>query len=1133
MVSIFNIRLFGFPQLSVRQRLVKLARRKTLALLAYLAVVAGTDHPALRSCGREELAAIFYPDCPREKANAYLRQTLWELSRVGGENLLIKDNQAVALNHGAEVWVDVNAFSELMRQWKTAPDRASAVQVLTQAIELYRSDFLAGFTLPKCLTFDNWQSLQAETLRLQLSKALEAIVDLNAQQGNLESSLAYARRWLGMDPLNESAHRTLMWLYQQNGQHLAALRQYEACRNILENELGIQPEPETGILYQEILENRGRQTAALTVETQQEHVPITASWSAHPTGTVTFLFTDIERSTYLWEHYPQSMRGAFAQQESIIRQAVSAHNGYIYKMIGDAFQAAFSTAPDALNAAVQAQRSLQHAAWGEIGNLRVRMALHTGKVEERQEDYVGPTLNRVARILSAGSGGQILLNQPTYELLLETLPEEISLRDLGVCYLKDLLRPEHIYQVLVHDLPDGFPALKTMDEFQTHLPVQNTPFIGREDELAHIHSLLENPECRLITLVGIGGTGKTRLAIQAARQSQVSTLNACFISLVDAVTLSDLTTTIAKAVGLSFYNPPGDRLSTDSAQEQIFKYLSTRKLLLILDNFEHLILYADFIESLLEEAVNVKIIVTSRLRLNLSGEWVIDVPGLSFPGKGNISNATQYAAIQLFLQTADRKSGFSPADEDWSAITRICQSLEGMPLGIEMAAAWTKIYSCQDIAAEIGRDMDFLSATWRGMPERHRTLRAIFERSCWLMDDTEMSIFTCLAVFQGGFNREAALKISGASLALLTSLMDKSFLRRISSGRFEIQPVLRPFITERLSKDTSAFAAIRAQHAAYYTDWSVHMSARLKGSEQVATLVSLRAEMLNLLAAWNYLVEQRAYEHLRRWLPMMILFDVMNDRLTEQDAIYALLDKMRIMLTEEQGQILDPTAQQSLLALVLAALRYFTFTDRNLVDAKAIAYHQESLRLLASLPDTHEKALIILVNCIGSGSITAQETLDLSISCIDLYERLGDPWGKALARLICADVAQFGCQNFDFARSTYHSSLEDFTASKNDWGRALCLTGLLYLEGQTLNLQEALRLSNESIEIYSRLNNQIRISFVNHTLGETAEACGDLVVARRCYESNLSYFSRIGNEEYCQIYRRRLETLGTKKLPGQ
>jgi class 3 adenylate cyclase len=300
-----------------------------------------------------------------------------------------------------------------------------------------------------------------------------------------------------------------------------------------------------------------------------------------PSGTVTFLFTDIEGSTQWWEGHPEWMAHAFARQEAILHEAAAVHGGHVYKMIGDAFQIAFATAPDALNAAIDAQRALHTESWGEFGPLRVRMALHTGVTEERGDDYVGPVLNRLARLLSVSQGGQILLSHATYELVRDFLPAGIQLHDLGTHRLRDLVRPEHIYQATAAGLPSDFMTIKTLDTFRHNLPLQLTSFIGREKEILQVKRLLLGD--RFVTLTGPGGTGKTRLALQVA--AELLELFPDGVWMVELASLSDSTLvpqTVAAALGVrESSGRPIMTLLTD--------YLRNKEMLLILDNCEHLL----------------------------------------------------------------------------------------------------------------------------------------------------------------------------------------------------------------------------------------------------------------------------------------------------------------------------------------------------------------------------------------------------------------------------------------------------------------------------------------------------------------------------------------------------------------
>jgi len=863
-----------------------------------------------------------------------------------------------------------------------------------------------------------------------------------------------------------------------------------------------------------------------------------------PTGTVTFLFTDIEGSTSLWERDRQAMQRAFSRQEAIVREAMAAHGGYVYKMVGDGFHVAFSTASVALAAALAAQRALHAEPWGPVGTLKVRMALHTGVAEERGDDYVGPDLNRIARLLDAGYGGQVLLSQATADLVRDHLPEEASLHDLGEHALRDLVRPEHVYQIVAGGLPEEVRPLKVVDVRPRKLPSPATPFVGREAELLQIEALLQDPQCRLISLVGLGGTGKTRLAIQSATERadpQTFPDGVYFVALAGASTLETVVTTVADEIGMLFDVRPGSSLAPDVARVQLLRYLAGKEALLVLDNCEHLLAkdgtgFAGLVGDLLATAPGVKLIVTSRERLGLPSEWVLEVVGLSYPGRDEGRAIPEYAAVQLFLKGAERVGPFAAEELDWPAIARICQLLGGMPLGVEMAAAWTKVLSCQEIAAQLTRDLLSLIATWRTAPERHRTLRTVLDHSWRLLSEEERDVYCRLSVFRSSFRREAAARVADASLPILAGLIDKSFLHRAAAqgraalgGRFEIHPALRQYAAERLVADPAAYAEARTQHAHYYSDWLNGMNEKLKGGEQLAALAVLRSESQDLHDAWRWLVLQRDEERLQSVLPGMILFHEMRGRpVGAQEMVGLLLDMLDTLgYALGGGAGAEPPAidekDEGLLALALAALRHFSL---GIADGERLhLYQRESLEIAGRLPNSQEKAFALVLDCVGPGVLTARESCALCEQCIGISRRLGDEWGAALAQLILADTAGFGGLDSELARQSYQASLEAFSRMGNEWGRALCLTGLAHLERQVGHLEEAYRMGCQSLDIYCHIGDAWRAVSMRHTLAETAEALGALDEARRHYEANMAHFSRVGDDGQRDYYRGRLQRL--------
>src|SRR5215211_897991 len=408
-----------------------------------------------------------------------------------------------------------------------------------------------------------------------------------------------------------------------------------------------------------------------------------------PTGTVTFLFTDIEGSTKMWERHPQAMQGALARHDELLRRAIEEHGGYVFKTVGDAFCCVFPTAPDALEAALEAQHRLLSFEWVQTGSLKVRMALHTGAAEERDGDYFGPPLNRVARLLSAAHGGQVLLSLATQELVRDQLPPDAELSDLGERRLKDLFRPERVFQLVAHGVPSEFPALRTLEGHPNNLPLQPTPLVGREREVEEVAERLRGEEVRLLTLTGPGGTGKTRLALQAGADLLEGADDGVFFVSLATITEPELVpSAIAGSLGLK-------ESAEESLMETLESYLQQKRLLLILDNFEQVLEGATLVGALLGSCPNLKVLATSRIPLGLYGEQEYPVPPLALPDPEVLPPLvvlTQYEAVRLFVERAKAvKPDFEVTNESAPAVAEICIRLDGLPLAIELAAARTKL----------------------------------------------------------------------------------------------------------------------------------------------------------------------------------------------------------------------------------------------------------------------------------------------------------------------------------------------------------------------------------------------------------------------------------------------------------
>ncbi|HUM70107.1 MAG TPA: BTAD domain-containing putative transcriptional regulator [Chloroflexota bacterium] len=921
-----RLKLLGAPAVSIGgEPVTGFVSNKATALLFYLAATG-------KSYTRETLAGLLWGDSNEERARKNLRDVLFNLRPLVGDYLLIS-RQSIELNKAANYDVDVARFTTMLQDLgdlRNSPLSPTAKVLLWEAVDLYEGEFLEGFHVSQAPDFEIWLLEERERLHRLAVQSLHILTEYLTQQGNTGLGIKYASRLLALEPWREETHRQLMHLLVWSGQRSAALAQYETCRRLLRENLGVEPEPETQRLY-----------------------------------------------------------------ESILR-----------------------------------------------GDLIV---VHT------------------------------------------TLPSGEKLSTKGMTH---------------------------------NLPAPLTRFVGREADLAEITDRLLDPDCRLTTIVGPGGVGKTRLALQAVQKllppQQMSAAFADGIYLVRlaAVEQNELNRSVTSATN---FNPVAAAIADalqltlrdpEAPTSRIQNYLREKEILLVMDNFEHLAAAASYITALLAAAPQLKMLVTSRSRLNVRGEQVYLLEGLTFPiDTADTLSWQGYSSVQLFLQTARAvDAGFTLSPAEQTAVVRICQLVNGLPLGIELAASWVRVLSCQDIVRELEQNLRFLSATMRDVPERHRSLWAVFSYSWNMLTTKEQQALRQLSVFRNGFSREAAETVAGVSLPVLLKLIDHSFVRRVTGAmgqpRFEILEVLRLYVAEHLQQNPAEGMATHGRHQDYFISFLHQAEGRLQNEEQRLALEEIGEEIENIRAAWRWVILQQNVTAVNQGLSSLFDYYDMRSRFQEGQDV---LQRAAAMVAAQP----DSPEKQLVWGRLLARQGWFTFHVGRYGEAHQLL--QQSVALIRPLYATLDHTPLDLVFCLNYHLGDDTQAASLCQEALTLSKAADYQQGMGIALNILSQIA-YRAGDYDAAQSYSQQSLEIVTQLGNPWSRAYSLSNLAQVAFARQAYDEARRLNHIILEIREEMGDVRGIAMCLEMLARTAVAQDHLSDAHTLYQRSLYLYREIGNQ---------------------
>ncbi len=835
-----------------------------------------------------------------------------------------------------------------------------------------------------------------------------------------------------------------------------------------------------------------------------------------PTGILTLLFTDIEGSTRLLQQLGDRYADVLKECRRLLRMAFQQGNGYEVDTQGDAFFVVFERAADAISSAIGLQRALFTAHWPDQACVRVRVGIHTGEPRPAEEGYIGLDVHHAARIMSAAHGGQTLLSQVTRDLVANELSDKVTLRDLGEYRLKDIAGLSHLFQLVVPDLPADFPPLATASAQRAlyNVPSPSTSFIGREQEVAAISHLLRQPDARLLTLLGTGGVGKTRLALQvAAELAPRFASGVCFVPLDQLSDADGVVPAIAGALEI-----PGGQEGAPLI-EQVQAALRDSPFLLILDNFEQVLPARRAIVNLLAGCPQLKVLITSRALLHVQAEHIFEVPPFPLPTNEalrDLERLSRYAAITLFVQRARAvAANFLLTTANASAVAGICARLDGIPLAIELAAARMRHFSAPAVLAQLERGLSVLHGNMQDAPARQQTLHQAIAWSYQLLEPAEQRVFRRLAVFAGGATLEAVGKVCADPdetaeqvTEVLVALVDKSMAQHQgqdeSDARYWLLQTLGEYGVERMA-ESGELETIRTAHAAFYPSWVERLMPLLSGAEQIRWLDQLDQDYENVRATLEWLsggTEEetgRAEQALRLCVALLGYWEIrgyFREGISYIDRILAN----------------SPAVASSVRAQALHGAGFLALMQDD--NERAGRFLRESQSLFRESGDRAGMANILrLQGNLALAKNSYKIARRLLEEALAIYNERGDIQKVASTRGALAQIALAQC-DFARARTLLEENMATYSASGEQDGIAypLCQLALLIFLSRG-DSAEARTLAEQSLARFKAVGNRRFVANVFNLLGEILLAQGgeEIARARSMLEESLAIFKIMGD----------------------